>query len=237
MSDGTPTLRINEFILRSLDAKKIDLGSPTADNKLAQPKQLLFEVDSSIKAHIKEATASLATLKSEHEMHVLNYEGYGKNAIKAFKMSPDSWAQCTMALAYYKMNGKLAPTYESAQTRKFKLGRTEVIRSATPEMLQWCQAMDGDAPASQKADLMRKAAASHIKYAGLAANGQGVDRHFFGLKKLLQPGEEIPSIYKDPAFTESCNWILSTSQLSSEYLTCWGRKGRSRWFRSSVFRQ
>ena len=89
MSDGTPTLRINEFMLRGLAQQKIDLGSPTPDSKLAQPRQLLFEVDKKVKSHIAQATEALDKLKGEHEMHVLNYEGYGKNVIKAFKTSPD----------------------------------------------------------------------------------------------------------------------------------------------------
>ena len=95
-----------------------------------------------------------------------------------------------MAYAYYKMTGRLAPTYESAQTRKFKRGRTEVIRSATPEVLEWCQVMESDAPAAKKAEMMKRAAGSHIKYAGLAADGKGVDRHFFGMSTLpyISPG-------------------------------------------------
>ena len=32
-------------------------------------------------------------------------------------------------------------TYESAQTRKFQLGRTEVIRSASNESKAWAEAM------------------------------------------------------------------------------------------------
>lgn len=57
-------------------------------------------------------------------------------------MSLQSWAQLTMQLAYYKMTGKFTGTYESAQTRKFKHGRTEVIRSTTTESAQWCKAME-----------------------------------------------------------------------------------------------
>lgn len=78
----------------------------------------------------------------KHQLAVLQYDGYGKDAIKKFKLSPDSYTQLVMALAFYKMKGELAPTYESAQTRKYKLGRTEVIRSATPEALLWVKAME-----------------------------------------------------------------------------------------------
>lgn len=79
---------------------------------------------------------------AKHQLSVLQYDGYGKDLIKTFKISPDSYTQLCMALAYYKMKGELAPVYESAQTRKYKLGRTEVIRSATEEALAWCKSME-----------------------------------------------------------------------------------------------
>ena len=55
-----------------------------------------------------------------------------------------------------------------------------------------------------------------------ASDGRGVDRHLFGLKKLLAPGQELPAIYKDPAYTYSSSWFLSTSQLSSEFFNGYG---------------
>lgn len=39
------------------------------------------------------------------------------------------------------MFGRTAVTYESAQTRKFQLGRTEVIRSSSSEAKKWVEAM------------------------------------------------------------------------------------------------
>lgn len=74
----------------------------------------------------------------------------------------------------------------------------------------------------RRAELMRKAAARHIQYATWAADGQGVDRHLFGLKKMLREGEPVPEIYTDEAFTKSNHWELSTSQLSSKYIDGWG---------------
>ena len=49
-----------------------------------------------------------------------------------------------------------------------------------------------------------------------------MDRHLFGLKRMLKEGEALPEIYKDPAFSLSSKWELSTSQLSSKYLDGWG---------------
>jgi carnitine O-acetyltransferase len=66
------------------------------------------------------------------------------------------------------------------------------------------------------------AADCHIQYTTWAADGQGVDRHLFGLKKMLKQGKPLPEIYTDPAFGKSNHWELSTSQLSSRYLDAWG---------------
>lgn len=90
---------------------------------------------------------------------------------------------------------------------------------------------------------MQKAGAAHSKLATEAADGRGVDRHLYGLfcvntcsvlvlttdgqtpsglKKLLKEGEKLPAIYADPTFGQSSNWILSTSQLTSEFFEGWG---------------
>ena len=70
--------------------------------------------------------------------------------------------------------------------------------------------------------LFTRAARRHVQYATWAADGQGVDRHLFGLKKMLKKGEPVPEIFIDPAFGQSSHWELSTSQLSSRYLDGWG---------------
>lgn len=61
--------------------------------------------------------------------------------IKKFKVSPDAWVQLVKQLAFHKMFGRPGVTYESAQTRKYQLGRTEVIRSASNESKAWAEAM------------------------------------------------------------------------------------------------
>ncbi len=67
-----------------------------------------------------------------------------------------------------------------------------------------------------------RAVSRHTQYASWAADGQGVDRHLLGLKKLLKEGEAIPEIYKDPAYARCSHWELSTSQLSSPFFDGWG---------------
>lgn len=153
----------------------------------------------------------------------MHYTAYGKGLIKTFKVSPDAWAQMVKQLAFQKMFGRPGVCYESCQTRRFALGRTEVIRSASNESKAWTTAMlDPNATDAERAKLFRAANARHVQYAAWAADGQGVDRHLFGLKRMLKEGEEVPGIYNDKAFSQTNHWELSTSQLSSDYIDGWG---------------
>lgn len=220
--DGTPTLRMNDFVLSALAANKIDLGSSSRAD-LAEPKAIIFALDKTVQGKIQESIKDFEQLKAKHDLATLEFSAYGKGAIKKFKCSPDAWAQMTIQLAYYKMFGKPCPTYESAQTRKFKWGRTETIRSCSIESKEFTEAMENEgASDEERFEKFQKATKQHLAYAAKASDGQGVDRHLFGLKKLLKEGEELPQLYKDEAFAKSSNWNISTSQISSEAFTAWG---------------
>lgn len=220
--DGTPTLRLNDFVLSAIDAGKIDMGSSTI-GKLPEPQELTFVLDSDLEGKVNEAIRDFDALKSEHDLAVLEFSAYGKGLIKQFKCSPDAWVQMVIQLAYYRLFGRPCPTYESAQTRKFKWGRTETIRSASVESSDFVQAMESNvATDEERFDKFQKAVKQHLAYAKDAADGQGVDRHLFGLKKSLEQGEDAPALYTDPAYGKTSNWQLSTSQISSESFDAWG---------------
>ena len=71
--DGTPTLRMNEFALASLAAKKVDLGPPRTSETgkgLPTPTELKFVVDEIISKHVKDAEIAFDNLVGQHDMHV-----------------------------------------------------------------------------------------------------------------------------------------------------------------------
>ncbi|PLW46208.1 hypothetical protein PCANC_08804 [Puccinia coronata f. sp. avenae] len=216
--DGTPVSRMNDWMLDVLACKKIDLGS-SSDSNLPAPSPIEFVLSDTTKQNILRSATKFANMMSLQTLDVLEYSGYGKRTIKnQFKTSPDAVAQLTMQLGHYKLYGRVPVTYESCQTRKFKLGRTEVIRSCSIEALEWCKAMEdvcSDWPA--RLEKFRLAAKAHLAYAKEASDGQGVDRHLLGLRLSLKPGEEMPALFQDPIYKESTNWTLSTSTLPSEY--------------------
>ncbi|KAJ5253633.1 hypothetical protein N7524_010813 [Penicillium chrysogenum] len=204
MMDGTPTHRLNDYVNNVIFNKKLDLSAQSVRSQLADPKPINFKLNDAANEAIDFATQYHRKQIGSHELVVQAYQGYGKGLIKKFKCSPDAFVQMTIQLAYFKMYGKNRPTYESASTRKFAEGRTETTRTVSDESVAFCKAHeDHTTPARRPA-------------------GHGVDRHLFGLKKLLQPGEKLPEIYQDPAYAYSSSWYLSTSQLSSEFFNGYG---------------
>jgi carnitine O-acetyltransferase len=223
MMDGTPTHRLNDYVNQVIFNNQLDFSDPTVRSNLPEPQTIKFHITKEVRSEIERAQKDFAEVIGAHELRVQAYQGYGKGLIKKFKCSPDAYVQMIIQLAYFKMYGKNRATYESAATRRFQLGRTETCRSVSNDSVAFCKAVaNPDIDDKSKVELFRKAINSHLEYIAAASDGKGVDRHLFGLKKLLQPGEELPSIYKDPAFAYSSKWFISSSQLSSEYFNGYG---------------
>ncbi|ROW05490.1 hypothetical protein VSDG_00202 [Cytospora chrysosperma] len=223
MMDGTPTHRLNDYVCDVIFNNKIDLAAADVRSYIPEPAPVRFTVTKDVQKEIDRAVSDFNSVIGQHELAVQAYQVYGKGLIKKFKCSPDAYVQMIIQLAYHKMYGKNRPTYESAATRRFQQGRTETCRTVSDASVAWCSSMaDPAADDKTRVELFRQAVAAHLEYISAASDGKGVDRHLFGLKKLLGPGEELPAIYKDPAYGYSSSWYLSTSQLSSEYFNGYG---------------
>ncbi len=230
MMDGTPTHRLNDYVNDAIFNNKLDFGGKARPG-LPGPEPVRFEVTAEVQAEIDRATGDFADVIAKHELAVQAYQGYGKGLIKRFRCSPDAYVQMVIQLAYHRMYGRNRPTYESAATRRFQLGRTETCRTVSDASVAFCAAMadppaaPAPAPATGHEDavaLFRAAVGAHLEYISAASDGKGVDRHLFGLRRLLAPGEDLPALYRDPAYGYSSSWFLSTSQLSSEYFNGYG---------------
>lgn len=221
--DGTPTCRLNDFVNDVLFNNKVDHGSATVQSTLPPIQHLDLKSDATVDKALVEAQKNFDKWAGKHDLHVLAYTGYGKGVIKKYKTSPDAWIQMIIQLAYYKLWGVSKPTYESAQTRKYLHGRTEVVRTVSEESVAFVKGMEDSSVSPQaKFELFQNAIKAHVAYMGQAVNAKGVDRHLFGLKKSLKEGEDTPALFADPAFANSSHWNLSTSQLSSEFFAGYG---------------
>jgi carnitine O-acetyltransferase len=159
-----------------------------------------------------------------------SFQGYGNDFIKKAGHSPDAYVQMVIQLATYRLFEEQVGTYEATQVRPFLNGRTETTRTVSLESEAFVKKMglrpkmDEDDPEirKEKLDLLQKATTAHVKYIVMAAQAQGVDRHFFGLSMLVEDGEETPPLFSDKVFIRSKRWRVSTSHLTHPKFANWG---------------
>ncbi|XP_078703845.1 peroxisomal carnitine O-octanoyltransferase-like isoform X1 [Branchiostoma floridae x Branchiostoma belcheri] len=186
------------------------------DRVIPQPEELVFTIDDEIREAVVQAEKTFLKQASDFEVICPSFTDYGKKFIRSFKLHPDSYMQTALQLAYFRLHGKPAPTYETATLRQYYHGRTETVRSCTMEVVSWCQAMlDNTVPAEERKELMMAAFKKHIQLMEEAKNMLGFDRHLFGLQVLaMGAGIPLPAIFSDPAYSKSGgggNFVLSTS--------------------------
>ncbi|KAG1907808.1 acyltransferase ChoActase/COT/CPT [Suillus fuscotomentosus] len=218
--DGTPTVRMCDEVLDWLADPAFDLGAPSAIPP-PKPEPLDFVVDDTTRTAIDKASKAAYELADSQSMSY-HLTSYGKAAIKAFRVSPDSWAQMIIQLAYARLLPE-GGTYEAATTRRYWKGRTETIRVVTSQSDAFVSAMDDPRVSCEdRKQLFDAAGKAHIALAKAAGSGEGVDRHMLGMKMCLREGEPVPELYNDPLYKRSGNWVLSTSAVFSDHFPQYG---------------
>ncbi|EAN79195.1 carnitine O-acetyltransferase, putative [Trypanosoma brucei brucei TREU927] len=189
-----------------------------------------WNLDKGIYGVMKSASEDFKTLIQNNELHVLHFGNFGGAFLKRFGISPDAFFQMALQLTYYRLFGRNCATYEAATTRTFSHGRTECIRSASSEALDFCRAACeplfpkriGSAVPSQ-GEFLRKAVAAHANAVKLAKSGLGVDRHLYGLRVMARMhGVPLPGLFNDPSYHRSGTWLMSTSHCGSNALDAFG---------------
>lgn len=225
--DATPTVQLNNTIMKQISSEDLAalIKEVNSTSKYVEqhPQLLNFDIDPVTRSNISSAKSSFNRTMSTFHHEVFQYFGYGKGLIKTFKVSPDAYVQMMMQLAYFKLTGKVRPTYESAATRKFLKGRTETGRTVSVESKNFVETWTNpNSTVADKVASFQTACKQHVSYLSAAADGLGVDRHLFGLKQMLKPGEEVPALFSDPIMSYSATWYISSSQVPSEYFQNWG---------------
>eukprot|EP01059_Diplonema_ambulator_P003204 TRINITY_DN1286_c0_g1_i2.p1 TRINITY_DN1286_c0_g1~~TRINITY_DN1286_c0_g1_i2.p1 ORF type:complete len:752 (+),score=144.71 TRINITY_DN1286_c0_g1_i2:66-2258(+) len=197
---------------------------------------LRWVIDKHIENCLRDAYTGFKTAILGVETQILQFKQFGGGFIKTVaKMSPDAFVQIAIQLAYYKIFGKNDATYEAASTRSYLHGRTEVVRSATTEVWNFCKACCNTAlthrHAGQKVPtqlgLLREAVDAHVDYMRKAKDAHGVDRHLLGLRMIYEEAKEaydfpLPALFRGVGYRRSSHWSVSTSHCGSSSLMAFG---------------
>lgn len=155
-------------------------------NVSTTPRKLEWDMTPELNIALRFAESHLSDLLYQHEFAVLDFEGFGKNFITSMGFSPDAFIQMAFQAAYYGLYGRVENTYEPAMTKSFLHGRTEAIRTVTPESIDFVTAFWGENAAEQKVDALRAACQKHTAATKDCSKGQGPDRHLYALYCLWQ---------------------------------------------------
>uniref|UniRef100_A0A674ESJ4 Choline O-acetyltransferase n=1 Tax=Salmo trutta TaxID=8032 RepID=A0A674ESJ4_SALTR len=216
--EGIVLVACTEYLMKFMTGSPSKMGRATSVSELPTPRRLLWKTTPHIQGLLKASAERLQRLVRDLDMDVHKFEVYGKEFIKKQKMSPDAYIQVALQLAFYRCNGRLVSTYESASIRRFHEGRVDNIRSATPEALAFVKAMT---------DQKTSNSVSHFLLSSplWAITGMGIDNHLLGLREISQEIHmEVPEIFTDETYVASNQFILSTSQVPTtvEMFCCYG---------------
>ncbi|KAJ9579762.1 hypothetical protein L9F63_004599 [Diploptera punctata] len=185
-----------------------------------EPIKLEFCSNFKIDCAIKCAEQKAKKLIDDTGILSFTFTGFGFCFLESHSVCPDGFVQLALLLAYHRVHAETVPSYELASTRRFCRGRTEVVRTTTPEALFFIYAMLDECNMSdkEKAEALLRATDTVTLRTIEAMDGQGVDRHIFGLYMMArQEGLEIPELFCNKGFQQSCNCKLFTNQVRSPY--------------------
>lgn len=203
---------MNDVISQDLIAGKV--STTGTSNSAPRITPLAFEFDDSSRSAISTALKEFDSHVSRYRIYYTSYKRYGKNGIKRCGVSPDAWVQMVMQLAHHLTHGTSCATYEAAQVRKYQLGRTETVRVCTNESVAFVRSMTDDSKGPEEREtLFRAAVKRHGTDMKDASNAHGIDRHLYGLKKVLSDDPERPALFDNELFARSSTWRMSTSQI------------------------
>ena len=188
------------------------------------PKKLSLEFPAAVLERIYFAETALGDQIVASDMVVLEFKKYGKLLIVANNMSPDSFVQMSMLLAYYRLYGKIVCMYEPVLTKHFYHGRTEAMRSSTVAAEAFCQTwVNPLTTTKEKLAALITATTEHSRLVKESANGKGVDRHLFALKSIAERhGLKTPEFFTSSPWKTLNHTILSTSNCGNPALRLFG---------------
>ncbi|XP_049606540.1 carnitine O-acetyltransferase b [Syngnathus scovelli] len=222
-AEGPPIATLLDYVLRHCEEPD-SRRSPLVP--LPMPKKLYFNIDREIKRDIENAKQNLDILINDLDVNVFNFKKFGKDLPKRHKLSPNSFIQLALQLAYYRVHGDVCATCDIASQRMFRKGRTEYIRSPTNEMLKFILAfVDPSVSREVKLQLLTEGIDAYSALTDQVLKGHGIDRHLLGLKlQAIEEGLSVPKIFMDTAFGLATHWKLRTGQVpaNTDSVMCFG---------------
>ena len=234
ITKNVPDIFASKKLCSPEDCKNFDLNHHHSldvkynANLITIPRKLEWKIDKFLLSSLHFAETRISDLISQYEFVTLDFEKYGATHIKSiFKCSPDAFTQQIFQVAYYALYGKFETTYEPAMTKIFQNGRTEAIRSVTPQSKKFVKFLfDRNATDEDRQKFLQESCKEHSKITRECSMGLGQDRHLYAMKCVWNEWYKdtlpLPPIYNDRSWSLLNTNVLSTSNCGNPCLKNFG---------------
>lgn len=208
--DGTTILN---FVDNILECETETLDENLGAGTLGTPQfaHLEFTLTPELEQTIAKAADDFQSLRKTTITRCYDLPEWGGQHIKSLGMSPDAFTQCAMQLAHFRTKGYIGATYESIATRQFCRGRTEAMRTVTPEVFKFVETIENtEATNVEKTAAFREAAKKHGERAKQCQQGDAPEQHLWELQNIYNRNPELFSggllakLFKGKLAKEDC---------------------------------
>ncbi|MGM0218100.1 choline/carnitine O-acyltransferase [Enterococcus sp. AZ126] len=216
--DGVPTLNLLTQIFQSFNELKLEKTEKISSNLV---QKIEWTLTDQMISSLKEAQKLVEIENNSYIFKHLVFKEFGKEQMKKAKVSPDAFFHIALAMAQYSVFGKLRSVYEPVAMRMYYEGRTESARSISQEKKMFVEAFYDETKSISEEKLVElfvEAATAHSDRILQCQKGKGLERHLFGLQKMVCNPKEGQSFFSAEALKRLGEDFISTTGLSYDLL-------------------
>ncbi|WP_086350358.1 choline/carnitine O-acyltransferase [Candidatus Enterococcus clewellii] len=216
--DGVPTMNL---LAKVFDAIKMETLVTSQRQETSLINRLSWQFSPELLEMLVRCRRAVEEEAAAYSIHHRTVDGIGKNVLKELKISPDAYFHMALAVAQKDVFGCLKSVYEPVAMRGFYGGRTECARSLSTQKKIFSEAFLNKEKAFEKAELTElflDGIAAHSKRLVKCQKGLGVERHLFGLQKMVPDSLDAAYFFQSEAIKKLTRNFLSTTGIPSDLL-------------------
>lgn len=182
-----------------------------ASNTLTEiePQFLIWEISDELGAKLQQELDQTLAQADKFDVEIITVP-HKQPAEMPFKVSRDASAQLTMSIAQELTYGHVRAVYEAVDMREFRAGRTECLRAATPEAVNFAKKLVAGKATSED---LESAINAHRGWVKRCKSGNGFDRHFQMLATVDEEAAANEPFFTDEDATAARRDFLSTTSI------------------------
>lgn len=180
-----------------------------------KPQMLSFVNTDDTKIAMQEGYCLAKDKSITFSCQVGQYDKYGREFCKENDVGSDAMVQIAIQLAHYRAHGHIVPQQEIASTRKYYLGRSDLVRSCTCEMVRFIKSVDDPLLfLLDRYDYLKEAVRVHRALSEDAMDGRAIDCHLFGLMMASrEAGRHLPKVFQSRGYLKSSKFKILSLQV------------------------